>query len=66
VEEVEVVLPEVLQGLSAALLQGLNYTEGVEEVETQLALFVQEQPIQTAEEHAHLELGQRLLAQLAQ
>ena len=62
----EVVLPEVLQGLSAVLLQGLNYTEVVEEVETQLALCVQEQPIQTVEEPAHLELGQKPMAQLVQ
>jgi len=60
-----VVLPEVLQELSAVLLQGLNYTEVVEEVETQLALFVQEQPIQTAEGLADMELEQKPMAQLA-
>lgn len=62
----EVVLPEVLQARDAVLLQGLNYTEVVEEVETQLALCVPEQPIQTAEGHARMELEQKLLAQLAQ
>jgi len=40
--------------------------EVVEEVETQQALCVPEQPIQTAEEHARMELEEKLMAQLAQ